>query len=55
MQQRDEEHALGAKNSVTSPTPTLIQGDKTVKGEGGKGWGGKEVCLLYYPADFKKF
>ena len=32
MQQRDEEHALGAKNLVTSPTSTLIQGIKTVKG-----------------------
>ena len=31
MQQRDEEHALGAKNSVTSPT-SLIQGIETVKG-----------------------
>ena len=39
---RDEEHALGAKNSVTSPTPTLIQGNKSIKrGERGvEGRGG---------------
>ena len=29
MQERDEDHALGAKNSVTGPTSTLNQEDKT--------------------------
>lgn len=28
MQQRDEDHALGAKKSVTGPTSTLNQEDK---------------------------
>ena len=46
-QQRDKEHALGAKNSVTSPTSTLIQGEYNYKkGMGGKRGEGRgiEVC-----------
>jgi len=50
MKQRDKEHALGAKNSVASPTSTLIQGIKTAKGvregvRGGEGFGMRNIIL----------